>query len=373
MRTAQRQLAEGEPGDALETLDKARIADPGFGARLVAGNAAIQLGELARATKELEAARDIDGRSPHVRRSQCVLAGLQGVNDEGACGSAVALSKDMSSCPALFARAFYAASLGEVAKAQADLASCVALEPDHGGVDRLSALVHGVNSGDEAARQSFVEAVLTDPSGDGGDPRADATEFVRELLGEDEWEQALVSLASIEERWGRGAEVQLLRAQAQSQQGEMTLARSTLVAASSDLPAGSGLLLPACVLAADLEAHDSAESLCVRAAEASRPSSRCEALHALALSRLNRRQWASAEGAFLACLESSPEDASIWADAALASAALGQVEDAIERLREAHALDRDSVRASSFDDENAFMRFRLDPRAQAALAELGEP
>lgn len=371
VRTARAQLAEGEPSDALETLDAAGIAIPGLGARLVAGNAALQLGELARAAVELGAARAIDGRSPHVRRSQCVLAGLQGVDDDGACGSAVALSGDMSICPALLARAFHAAAVGQATDAEIDLASCASLEPDHDGVARLTALVPGVEAGDEAARQRFVEAVLADPSRDGGDPRADAMEFVRELLGEDKSERALVELDGVERRWGRGAEVQLLRAQAQSQQGDIDRARITLVAVSSVLPAGSRLLLPACVLAADLEAHDSAESLCSGAAEASRSAPRCEALHALALSRLNRQQWASAEGAFTACLESKPDDASVWADAALAAAALGNVQGAIDRLRAAHALDSAAVQASSFDDEDAFVAFRADPRAQAALAELG--
>ncbi|MCO4772452.1 MAG: hypothetical protein KDA24_20635, partial [Deltaproteobacteria bacterium] len=65
-----------------------------------------------------------------------------------------------------------------------------------------------------------------------------------------------------------------------------------------------------------------------------------------------------------------PEDAAVWADGAIAAAALGDVESGLARLRRAYALDPDAVDVASFDDEGTFDRFKADPWATAALEAL---
>lgn len=365
MAEARSLLVAGAPADALARLDGAKdVRAPGLSARLVGGYAALLLDDPTRAREELESARRIDARSPQALVGLCVLGAAVD------CDAAVAASQEVSPCPALLARAVVLAGAGEGVDAQADVDACAAQEPDHDGPARLGILLPALAVGDVGARRAALEVVLRDPGGGDADPRLEATDTAREALASEDTEAALDTLAAVEERWGKGAETDLLRAQAESQRGRKDAARTLLIGAADAVTPGSRLALTACVLAADLEAHDQAERLCGDAAKASRGEERCGALHALGLSRLNRQQWAAADGALSACLDDDPADAGVWADAALASAALGDVDAALTRLRGAHARDPEVLDVSAFDDEVAFSTFRADPRGAAALSAL---
>ncbi|MCO4773497.1 MAG: hypothetical protein KDA24_25920, partial [Deltaproteobacteria bacterium] len=265
MSKARAALGQGDPGGALSILDAGPLSPdsrtPGLSARLLAGYAAIHLGDLDRARLELHAAEAVRGDSPRVQLGLCVLSGF-GDGSATPCDRAVALSRDMSGCPPLLGRAFVHARAQRGEAARADIAACVSLEPDHDSAARLAGLVPSVEARDVGASRAFAAVVLNDLGGDGANPRAEATEAVRELLAAEQPADALKELDRMEARWGASAALDLLRAQARSEQGDADAARALLVGAAGALAPGSRLALSACVLAGDLEAHAEAERLC---------------------------------------------------------------------------------------------------------------
>jgi len=369
VKRAQDTLRSGDPAGALAQIDAMSPTASGLVARLVAGNAALLVGDPARAQREFEAAVAIDAGSSGAWLGRCLVGGMQGGDASGACARALDSVQDRSECAARMARALGSARSGDVDAAQAELTACAAAEPDNPGPGQLRPLLATV-AGDPEARAAFAAVVLRGAT-DGGDPRARAMDEVRERLGEEDAAGALAALDAAQTQWGAGVEVDVLRAQALHQRGDSEAARALLLGMVSSLPGDSRLAGSACVLAADLEAHAQAESLCAARASASRGDERCAALHALGQSRLNRGLWARAEEALARCLEQEPSNAGIWADAAVAAAALGHVDAAIERLRVAEGLEPGSVDAAAFDDERAFAAFKADPRGAEALARVG--
>lgn len=165
-QSAQLLVAEGKHGQALALLDgRPTGRTPGIDQRIVTAFAALGQGLSARARSELDSALLIDGGDPQVWLGRCLLSGVDDPPDPTPCRRATELSAHEPECAPLLARAWGALRRGRLSEARTDLEQCAALDPDHGGVGRLTSLVERAEQAQaELERQEDAERDGSGPS-----------------------------------------------------------------------------------------------------------------------------------------------------------------------------------------------------------------
>ena len=360
---AERLLGDGEPERSLELLDASQTGRrPGIDTRLATGFAALGTGDVDRARDEFEAALRIEAHSPRAWLGLC-LAG--GPGTEAACDQAVERSKLEPDCQFLLARAVHRLDTGRHGSAEEDARSCAAIDPDHPMLGSIEARLKG---GVAEPLSIPVSDWLDTGSERRRDERHDDLEAIRDLLARDHHRKALSRLDRLDEEFEPGVEATLLRAMANLGLDRRDEATALLAEANEALPAGSRLIIEACVLAADMEAHVQTEELCTRGLSALAVEARCQSAHALGQSRMNRGRWDQAEAVLRPCLgTAADEDGLLWFDAAVTAAARGEIALSIERMRQAAKRDPSALDPAALGSDPALQEWRDDPRGAAAL------